>query len=256
RISNAPGYESSIGPLLLILGLLGMLPNNLDKKSRNLKESAIILGVGGLAAWAIAGSLSGHLIRTQLYYVLFPAFAILAAFGFVAVQNFDLPKLRISRVLEAVVVLALGLNLTQIGIDSINSGLLSFWSGGLSTQAYEEKNLGVYANATSSLSETGERVLFLWEPRSYACATDCDPDEIIDRWPHDLALYRSPAAVIDAWRAAGFSEVLYYRLGAKFIYDDPQHFHPYDFDSMDAALSSLPVIQDYNGVYILLSLSQ
>ncbi len=258
RIGGAPGYESSLGPLLLALGALALLPGSEKKKARNLKHIAALIAIGGLVGWAIAGRLSGHLIRTQLYYALFPAFAVLAGFGFVAAERVRLPNLQLGRVLGALMCLCLGLNALQSGLDSASSGLLELWSGKANGEMYLEGNLGLYAAVMKSIADelpTNERILMLWEPRGYACEPGCDPDEIIDRWPHDLAAFGSADAVLAGWRAAGYTQVLYYRLGARFIYEDPEHFHPFDFALMDGVLTGLPLIYNYNGDYLLYSLA-
>ncbi len=258
RIGDAPGYESSLGPLLLVLGALALLPGGEKKSARNLKHVAALIAIGGLVVWAVAGWLSGHLIRTQLYYALFPAFAVLAGFGFAASERVRLPNLQLGRVLGALVCVSLGFNVLQTGLDSANSGLLQLWSGKANGEMYLEGNLGLYAAVMKSIADetsASARVLMLWEPRGYACAPGCDPDEIIDRWPHDLATFGSADAVLAGWRAAGYTQVLYYRLGARFIYEDPEHFHPFDFALMDGALTGLPLIHDYNGDYLLYSLA-
>jgi hypothetical protein len=258
RIGDAPGYESSVGPLLLIFGALALLPGGDKKTGRNLKHIVAMITVGGLVAWGIAGRLSGHLIRTQLYFALFPAFAALAGFGFAAAERMRLPKLRLGRLLDALVCVSLGLNALQVGLKAMDSGIFQVWSGQINEEAYLERNLGLYALVMSSLADqlpANARVLMLWEPRGYACAPSCDPDEIIDRWPHDLAAFGSADAVLANWRAVGYTQVLYYRLGARFIYEDPEHFHHFNFALMDKALADLPLIQNYNGDYLLYSLT-
>jgi hypothetical protein len=258
RVGDAPGYESSVGPLLLVLGALALLPSDEKKDGRNMKYIAALIAIGGMVVWAAAGRLSGHLIRTQLYYSLFPAFAVLAGFGFAAAERVRLPNLRLGRVLGALVCVSLGLNALQVSLNAVDSGVFQIWSGQINEEAYLEKNLGLYALVMNSLPNqlpANARVLMLWEPRGYACAPGCDPDEIIDRWPHDLMAFGSTDAVLASWRAAGYTQLLYYRLGARFIYEDPEHFHPFDFTLMDGALADLPLIHDYNGDYLLYSLA-
>jgi len=259
RIGDAPGYEASVGPLLLILGALALLPSGEKKGARNLKHLSVLIAIGGLVAWAVAGRLSGHLIRTQLYYGLFPAFAILAGYGFAAAEHIRVPGVRLGRVLGALVCVSLGFNALQVSLDATDSGFLDFWSGAINEEAYLEKKLGLYALVMHSLPielPADGRVLMLWEPRGYACAPSCDPDEIIDRWPHDLAVIGSGDKVLAAWRGAGYTHVLYYRLGAQFIYADPQHFHSFDLETLEDALANLSLVRDHNGDYLLYSLAQ
>jgi hypothetical protein len=256
RIGNTPGYETSLGILLLTLGGLAWLPAGESKKARWLKRSSAIITVGGLMFWAVAGRITGHLIRSHLYFFLFPAFAILAAWGFAAGERIRYGELRVGRILGAVIALALGLNALQSLNGLATSRVLEYWAGSISQQAYLETNLGLYSLVMDSLpTQTGgERVLMLWETRGYSCLPACDPDEVIDRWPHDLAIYGAPQAVLEAWREQGFEYVLYYKIGASFIHEDNLHFHPFDIQQVESTLNALPLVRDYNGDYLLFSL--
>jgi hypothetical protein len=256
RIGNTPGYETSLGVLLLALGALAVLPAGESNKMRRRKQLAAVFAIGGLIFWAAAGRITGHLIRSHLYFFLFPVFAILAAFGFAAGERIRAGELRIGRILGAVITLALGLNALQSVSGLGDSRVLEYWTGSLSEQAYLENNLGLYSLVINSLpAETGgQRVLMLWETRGYGCLPACDPDEVIDRWPHDLAIYSSPQAMFSAWREQGFQYVLYYKIGASFIHEDNLHFHPFDIEQVESSLNSLRLVRDYNGDYLLYSL--
>lgn len=229
-----------------------------EKKTQTLKRLVSVIAVGGLLFWAIAGRLTGHLIRSHLYFFLFPSFAILAAFGFAAGERIRVGVLRAGRILAAVVCLALGLNALQSVTSLVNGGALQYWSGALREESYLEENLGLYARVMESLpAEThDERTIMLWETRGYACLPACEPDEVIDRWQHDVAIYDSPAEVLEAWRDQGFEYVLYYQLGAQFVHDDPEHYHAFDIDQVNETLSALLLVRNYNDVYLLYSLGQ
>ncbi|MCW5873361.1 MAG: glycosyltransferase family 39 protein [Anaerolineales bacterium] len=251
HIGTAPGYETSLGPLLLLFAMLAWVPS--ATATPPLRRVAGVLSVGGLLIWAAGGLLTGHLIRSHLYYSLFPAFAILAAFGFAAVQNLRLGTVRVGRVAAAVVALSLALSALQAGLALPERGVPQLWSGELDVQAYSERNLGLYALVMRELPADG-RTLMLWEARGHACAPRCDPDEVIDRWQHDLARYGSPQAAVQSWQAAGYDYVLYSRLAAQFVHADPQHFHVFDLQSVEDALAQLSVLQDFNGDYVLYAL--
>ncbi len=253
HIGDAAGYETSLGPLLLLFGLLALLPSNAKNSSAALRRVSAIISIGGLVVWLAAGLLSGHLIRSHLYFALFPAFAVLAAFGFAATQPLKIAAVRVGRIAAAVAALALALSMLQSGLTLIQRGVLQLWAGELSAQGYSERNLGLYALVLSELPSDG-RTLMLWEARGYACAPQCDPDEVIDRWQHDLARYGSAQAAVASWQAEGYDYVLYNRLAAEFVYADPQHFHAFEISLVEDALSSLPVVQDFNGDYVLYAL--
>lgn len=253
HIGGAAGYETSLGPLLLLFGLLAVLPVQVDERAGQLRRIAAVMALGGMLVWATGGLLTGHLIRSHLYYSLFAAFAALAAFGFAAVDSLRVGSVRLGRVTAAVAVLALGLSAVQSSLELAERGVAELWGGGLNEQGYSERNLGLYALVMDALPQDG-RTLMLWEARGLACLPQCDPDEVIDRWQHDLARYGSAQAVVDSWRAEGFEYVLYYRLGAEFVHNDPEHFHPFDLQAVEDGLAELPVLHDFNGDYVLFAL--
>lgn len=255
KVGNAAAYDVSVGPLLLAFGLLSALQTNEKPVSRALKQLAACIAIGGLMIWAALGRLNGHLIHTHLYFSLFAAFSVLAAYGFAAGERLRIGALRVGRIATAVACLALGLTALQSGLKLVERGVADLWAGTISEQDYEARNLGLYALVMAELPRDG-RTLMLWETRGYSCFPACEPDEVIDRWVHDLAVYGTPEAMLAAWRAAGFDYVLYYRLGADFVHADPEHFHAFDLDAVEAGLAQLPVVRNFNGDYVLLSLNE
>jgi len=260
HVGGAPGYEASIGPLLLSLGIFaGLHRAKLESGARQLLQICSVIGLGGLLVWTVAGGLSGHLIRTHLYYSIFPSLAILAAFGFAALERIKVSSLRLGRVVGALVLFTVILSATQIGVNLLNSGASQNLLGQIGDQEYLENNLGLYAVVMQDLNENlpaDSRVLMLWETRGYYCQALCDSDEVIDRWLHDLASYGDPPAVLGAWRRQGYSHILYYRRAAEFIEGDSQHFNPLELSSLEEILASLDIVEDYNEEYILYELSQ
>jgi hypothetical protein len=97
----------------------------------------------------------------------------------------------------------------------------------------------------------GSRILFLWETRSLGCLLNCDPDEILDQWPHDLSLYGNADAVLAAWKNQGYSHILYHQLGADFLRQEDRRYKTIDWDSLDRLKAGLIEISDLNGTYQL-----
>lgn len=251
RVGSAAAYDVSVGPLLLMFGLLAVVP--WTAAHTQLRRTAAVVALGGMLVWGLLGRVNGHAIHTHLYFSLFPAFAILAAYGFGALDGFRLGTVRLPRIAAALAVLALALSLLQSSLTLVERGALELWAGTLDEQTYAEHNLGLYALVMKELPPAP--TLMLWEARGFACAPNCDPDEVIDRWQHDLARFGSPEAVIESWRAAEYDYVLYYRLGAEFVYNDPDHFHAFDLPQVEAALTQLPVVRDFNEDYVLYALN-
>lgn len=253
-VEGGPGYGASIGPLLL--GLIGLaLVGRFEEPGKitsGVSTSALV-GVVGLAIWAIAARTSALLNQTRLYFAVFPALVVLAGAGYRAIARARLPQVRLSRVVGILVVFVLWLNVLHTGVEVVRGGALPVVIGIESERTYLEANLGWYAWSMESLRDLpGEaRVLMLWEPRGFYCLPVCDSDEVLDRWVHAMRSLGDPEAVLEAWRGAGFTHVLYHRVGARFIQDDDPRYLPSEWDRLEAFLASLPLQESYGGVYEL-----
>jgi hypothetical protein len=125
--------------------------------------------------------------------------------------------------------------------------------GFISRQQYLEQNLGAYAAAMQRVSQlpAGSQVLMIWETRSYYCQPGCTPDEVLDRWRTDIDHLKDPQAVLQSWRAAGFTHILYYRLGANFLEREDVNFHNMDWAQLDHLLAQLPQVANIYDTYEL-----
>jgi hypothetical protein len=94
----------------------------------------------------------------------------------------------------------------------------------------------------------------LWETRGFSCVPQCEPDETIDRWYADLRNYRSPEAVLKFWQDAGYSHLLFFKRGAEFIEENDPAYTPEDWVVLAELLTELPILDDFDGSYQLLSL--
>jgi hypothetical protein len=194
------------------------------------------------------------LIQTRLYWGLFPAFTVLAALGFWALRRLRLPGVRLERLAGALVVLSLGLTVFRASVSLLETGALPAMLDEQARETYVFRELGWYVPATQSVNEAQGRTLLLWEPRSFYCLPKCDPDETLDRWLDDLRSLGDPDSVAHAWRAQGFTHILYYRLGADFIRTSDARYTPEDWRALDALLDSLIVEQTFGDAYVLYAL--
>jgi hypothetical protein len=252
------GYGVSMGPLLLGLGALAWLGwSRLEAGQKAALENAALFGVAGVLVWAVGNQFSGYLIQTRMYFSLFPAFVVLAAYGYHGICQVDLKPIRLGLIVNALLVLVLGLNFLQVGTDFVQSGSLNAVLGLRSEDQYLADNLGWFEPAMQAIRSLpqGSKVLMLYEPRGYYCIPRCDPDEILDQWQHDLAQYHDSQAILQNWRQQGFTQVLYYKAGGDFLHagDDPHH-SPAEIDALETLLATLPAPTDFGGVYQLYSL--
>lgn len=254
-IDSAAGYSVAIGPLLLGLGALAWIGwKRMDACRRAALENAAVLAVLGLLVWSLGNHISGFLIQTRFYFSLFPAFAFLCAAGFWGLQSLQVPGLRLGRVAAGCVLLVLVLNGIDVGGAVLAHGAPQAALGLETAQKYRTDNLGWFEVAIEAVNDlpAGSHVLLLYEPRSLYCQPTCLPDEILDRWKRSWTQYHDPQAIRAAWRAEGFTHVLFNRLGASFMQEtkDP-HVTPEEWQALDRFLASLPKPVDFGQTYEL-----
>jgi len=119
--------------------------------------------------------------------------------------------------------------------------------------AYLAENLGWYAFVIHDLQTRPLQgpILMLWEPRSFYCSPHCLPDEVLDRWIHDLTISGSPAGVLAAWREMGVSQLLVNHQGAALVASEDGRYPPESWQALETLLARLPVLMDYGGIYAL-----
>lgn len=254
-VDGRSGYSVSIGPILLGLGALAWVnARKLDRDQLAALETAGVAAIAGLLVWSIGNQFSGYLIQTRMYFSIFPSFAVLAAFGFHGISQLVLDIFRPARIVTALLFMVLGLNLVQVITDLIKLGAIAQILGIKTKDAYLSANLGWYDQAVRSMEDLpeGSQVVMLYEPRGFYCLPDCEPDEILDRWKHDLAMFGDPQTVMTSWDQQGFGYILYNRGGTEFLRMDNDPHHPVkDIDVLEQMLEGLNLVKDFGGIYQL-----
>ncbi len=257
---KADGYMYSAGPLLLALGALAWLGwKEHAEPDRAAIGNAAILSGAGFIVWALANQYNGLLIQTRYYMALFPAFAVLAAAGDWGLRRVVVARIRLGRIAAVLILVAVGFNLLQAGLQTIQTGAPQAALGLKSQDAYLADNLGWFQPAIQAINELpqGSRALLLYEPRSLYCQPRCTGDAIMDRWKQTRAAYHDDAGrILAAWRAEGFTHLLLYRQGIEFLVaaDDPNHPAD-DLRSLNAFVATLPAPVKFGGVYELYTLN-
>jgi hypothetical protein len=151
-----------------------------------------------------------------------------------------------------VVILALGLTFIQSVRSAIQQDVLKSVLGVQNEEPYLDHNLSWYAPAMRTVREGGIPTLLIYEPRGYYCSPKCMPDEVLERWSSDYHRLGSCEAVVNSWRSDGYEQILVYKGGVEFFLDgkDPNHT-PSDLSALQECLATLPVKQDYGGIYKL-----
>jgi hypothetical protein len=257
-IEGAPGYSATIGYLMVSLGLCAPLAwKAASTKQRMLLTTAGLTALTGWAIWAVAGRLTGYLIQTRLYQSIFPALAVLACVGFAGLDSLRLPGIRLGRVAGALIVLSFLFSTVQLAGYTLKQGAPQYLLSLSKEEDYLADNLGWYAPAMQAIQDLPDhsRVLMLWEARSLYCSPRCQPDDILDRWKQEINRGGDAVEITGRWRAAGYTYLLYYRLGADFVRSNDQRYREQDWQALDALLNRLPAGESFGDAYVLYPLS-
>jgi len=251
-------YDATVGPLLLMgLGLLPVIWRQLPQPARRTAGHMLLLAGLNYALWLYGLARSALLLQSRLLFPIFGLLAVLAGAGFAGTGTLRRPQFDAGWLVRTVVVGALALLLFIQAVEFLAIRPLPVLAGLETRDSYERRQLGVYADVMAALNELpeGSRVLFLWEPRSYACrAVACLPDTLLDRFLHQTHHWQRDAAAIAAdWRAQGFTHVLWHESGMRFLVEqglDP--FTPADLTTFEALQTRyLEPVQVWNNAYTL-----
>lgn len=262
-VEGAPGYNASIGPLLLGLCPAAVLSwRGMNDRQRKFLMTCALTAISGVVVWMIMGRFSSYLLQARLYVAFFPAVAALAGAGFAGLSAIVSNGVRFGRVAGFLVLLVLGLTVLELGLQSTRQESLPAALGLKTEQEYLEDNLGWFAPAMKALNDLpqGARTLMLWEPRSYYCLPTCEPDEIIDRWlreryPDPGGAPASPQEILNSWRASGYTHLLLHRSGADFVKTEDQRYQPSDWDALEQLLNLLNRPDSFGDAYLMYSLN-
>lgn len=258
-IEGGPGYNASIGPLLVGLGLAAVLSwPALDERQRLLVRLSTLVTLTGFLVWMVAGRFSSYLLQPRLYLSFFSALAVLAGAGYAGFSRLNLSGVRLGRVTGFLVLLVLVLNTFETGLQAIKQGAAKAVLGLSTPDQYLADNLGWFGPAMQSLNKlpVGSRVLMLWEARSLYCLPVCEPDEIIDRWLRDRYEGRastpaSPEEILQSWKGTGYTHLLFHKLGADFIRSQSSSDQAGDWQALEALLRRLHLVQNFGDTYLL-----
>jgi 4-amino-4-deoxy-L-arabinose transferase-like glycosyltransferase len=252
-------YDASIGPLLLALTpLLVLVWRGLKREERAVSGHLLLFFGVNYALWLVGLARSALLVQTRLLLPVFGILAVLAAAALDRLAILRRPALAVDWLARAVVSLTLALLLFSNLTAFLHINPLPVILGLESREDYLTRRLGVYQLVMEEVNElpSESRVVFLWEPRSYACQVDCRPDALLDRFLHLTYLYPDAGTIAGVWRQAGVTHVLLYQGGMESIIEagfDP--VTPRDQAIMeDLQTRYLSPVQSWNESYVLYEL--
>jgi len=219
-VDDGSGFSSSIGPLLLGLSPFTLIYwNKLEPNQKAVVKTSFIILLVGFFTWAIGSQFRGLLLQTRLYFIIFPAWAVLAASGYAAIAKINSHNIRFGKLADTFIVLALIFNTFYTIKAASVSNPMPVILNLESRASYLTRHLGGYQIAMEAVRALPEnsQVVMLWETRGLECLPNCDPDEIIGRWYHDWSLYQNSSAILSLWKEQGYTHVLINRSGADFV---------------------------------------
>jgi hypothetical protein len=248
-VDSAAGFSTDIGPLLVLLAIPALW---IFRKERAAWALALILGL----TWAVMGTAGlrlGHLTQPRLYFAAVPALAVLAGLGWAWLQGLTYQTVRARRILGAMLVLVVGLALVQDTASISASGAPAVVMGMENEQTYRSANLGAYAALDEKLSAlpAGSRVLALWEPRKLYLPDNTTPDYWIDLWRATAHETGDAAAILQKWKAQGYTHLLVYQPGEQFMRETDRSTSPQDWVVFDQLLGKLPAPEAIGNTYQL-----
>jgi hypothetical protein len=249
-VEGAPGFAASIGPLLLALTPAALLSRR--KSAAAVRTAAIYLAVGW-AGWAAASLTSAQLIQSRLYYVFFPAWAVVAGAGFAGLLRLRLPRFRFQVLAQAMVLISLALSAIGAGLAVVRDRPQDSALGIESDEMYRSRRLGLYELAMQSVGRLGPEasVLSLWEARGLACRPACRPDYWLDRWFVERRRRGDPSQILDGWREEGVTHLLFYRAGAEFVRSTDSRYGADDWQALEDLLAGLRIVERIGDAYEL-----
>jgi len=247
---QGPGFASDIGPLLA--GLLPGLAVLVGPRRRRLTPVAVYLLIGWVL-WAAASQVSGLLVQTRLYFVLVPAWAILAGCGFLGLAQVSIGSVRLGRLTGALIAVVVGLSLVQQIRGSLQADPLSAVLGSHSPEEYLTRRMGGYYAAQGRLARlpSASKTLMLWEPRSFYCWPACISDAWIDTWYVARRTIGTPEEILRSWSDQGITHLLLFNAGMSFVRANDPRYTEADWAALERLLQDLTPIETIGDGYTL-----
>ncbi len=256
-VEGSPGYSASIGPLMLAFaGLFWLGWKGYSRQQKTAIVAALWIVGPALFVWMIGSRIAEYMIQSRLYFAIFPAVTVLVASSFKALTSLLIGRVRVGTIARVMILMVLILILIETWSLTIRQGGIQRLSGLQTDQEYLVDNLGWHILAMQAIdnSSENERVMMLWEPRGFYCQSNCDPDEVLDRWWWSVRQLERVEAVLENWGNLGYTHVLLYRQGMNFIQSEDSRYRDEDWKMLEELLAKLPEPVEFGDAYELYSL--
>ncbi|MGQ9628443.1 MAG: ArnT family glycosyltransferase, partial [Anaerolineae bacterium] len=252
------GYEATVGPILVaVLPLLAFTWRSLPEGEKRILRPLLFICLVQYLLWLFGVGSSALLIQTRLLFPIFGLLALLAGYTVERLSLLNCPAFSVQWVVKAILVLTLSLTLLSSALTFAGDNPLKLLAGWETKDAYLHRHLGAYYEAIAFINKNlpaEAKVLFLWEPRSFYCQRECQPDAILDGFLHLAYRFQDADGIARYLKDEGFTHVLFHRRGYEHILK--ARFDPIT-PEVEEVLATLkrehlkPVYSDEQGTYVL-----
>ena len=231
-------FQGSTGGLLIgLLPLMALGWRQRDPASRALVARLLIFALPGFCLWWAATGVSRLFMQTRLLLPVLPTLALVGAYALWGLEGRGIPS-GFAHLIAVLVGAMLALALASAAWVFAKSSPARVIAGLQSEHDYLTEQLQSHYLAMEAVSALPDeaRILFLWEPRVYYCRGRCTTDSMINRWWQALGRLGDPERVAACWRDEGYSHVLVFNAGARFLIDE-QIADPLTQEHWDALMS-------------------
>jgi hypothetical protein len=203
-------FDATYSPLFLTLLPLLVLTR---RRARHLGALLLAAAVG-YSFWIASGAAAygTFILRGRQVLPIFAPLSLLCAHSLDSVQITDRRSFSLSRVLTMLVGLTLAVALMGQALSTVGLNPWGYLTGHQSRDGYLDQYTAQRLHqAITYLNENlspDEKVLFVWEPRSYGCHAPHEADVLLDNFAQRLAKYGSPKDVLTGLRREGFTHLL------------------------------------------------
>jgi 4-amino-4-deoxy-L-arabinose transferase-like glycosyltransferase len=215
-------YDATYSPLFLTLLPLLLI---VRRQARGVGE-LLLAALVGYGFWLVSGAAAygTFILRGRQVLPIFAPLSLLCAYGLDGLQIWDRKSFSLQRVLMVLAGLTLAFGLLGQMLLTVGLNPWPYLTGQQTRDDYLDQYTSQRLNqAIRYINEnlSGEdRVLFVWEPRSYGTQVPHDADVLLDNFAQRLARYGSPEGIAAGLGNEGFTHLLVNRFVYPWITSD------------------------------------
>jgi hypothetical protein len=203
-------YDTTYSPLFLTLLPLLLI---VRRKARGLGELLLAAAVG-YGFWLVSGAAAygTFILRGRQVLPIFAPLSLLCAYSLDGLQIWDRKSFSLRRVLMMLAGLTLAFGLLSQVLLTVGLNPWPYLAGQQTRDEYLDQYTSQRLNqAIRYLNENlsaADKVLFVWEPRSYGTQVPHEADVLFDNFAQRLARYGSPEGIAAGLGREGFTHLL------------------------------------------------